>query len=374
MTQVLRRRSASRTVSRAVFGLVVVVGLAFAQPAQPAGELVAEGLNAPMGLVVDADGNLWVVDSGTGGDEEVQVVDNNTGQPAVGRFGNTSQVIRIGPDGSQMVIATLPSLANGPDTEGGSRLAILDGRLYATSGIWKGPFEGEARPLMAAVVRIEDDGQVVLVASTYDFELANNPDPNILDSHPYGLTAGPDGMLYVADAGANSVLRIDPETGETTLVALMPGIPGPLPNPNRGGAMEMDPVPTAVVFDQNGDPLVSLLAGFPFPPGASKVVSVSAGGELADFATELTMTTDMQRGPDGRLYAVQMAVFTDQGPTPDSGRLVRIDDAGTVTEVLSGLSFPTALAFAPNGDAYLTVNGAGGPGGGVMRYSGLGNQ
>src|SRR5690606_34653706 len=264
-------------------------------------------------------------------------------------------------------VATLPSLVNGPDTEGGSRLAFLDGQLYATSGIWKGPFEGEPRPLMASVVRIGEDGQVTEVASTYAFELANNPDPNILDSHPYGLAAGPDGMLYVADAGANSVLKIDPASGATTLVALMQGVAGPLPNPNRAGALEMDPVPTAVAFDAAGNPLVSQLPGFPFVPG-------SANGELTDFATGLTMTTDMQRAPDGRLYAVQMAVFTDQGPTPNTGRLVRIGDDGSVTEVLGGLSFPTAVAIAANGDVYLTVNGAGGPGGGIIRYAGLGNQ
>ena len=224
---------------------------------------------------------------------------------------------------------------------------------------------------MAFVVRIGENGSVTEVASTYAFEVANNPDPNILDSHPYGLTAGPDGMLYVADAGANTVLRIDPASGATSLVALMPGLPGPFPNPNRGGAMEMDPVLTIVALDLDGNPLVSLLTGFPFPPEASKVVAVFADGELSDFATGLTMTTDMQRAADGRLYAVQMAVFTYQGPTPDSGRLVRIDDDGSVTEVLTDLPFPTGLAIAANGDAYLTVNGAGGPGGGVIKFAGL---
>jgi hypothetical protein len=43
--------------------------------------------------------------------------------------------------------------------------------------------------------------------------------------------------------------------------------------------------------------------------------------------------------------------------------------------VVDGLSFPTAIDFNSNGDAYVTINGVGAPGSGeVVMYAGLINQ
>lgn len=344
--------------------------LMFVASAQTEGTVIAEDLAGPMGLAVDAEGYVWVIESGTGGDLEMNIT-GPEGQAVVGTFGASARVIRIALDGTQEVVAQLPSVSTGMEAEGGARLAFLEGRLYATSGIWKGDW-GDARPdLMGHVVAIDGD-QVVSVADTYAFERAHNPDPHLLDSNPYGLAAAPDGSLWIADAGANTVLRADPATGEVSLVALLEGVASPLPNPNRGGAMEADPVPTGITFGADGDAYVALLPGFPFLPGSSKVVRITPTGEVSDFATDLTMITDLQHGPDGRLYAVQIGVFTEAGPTPASGRIVRLDEGGA-TELAADLSFPTALAFADNGDAYVTLNGAGGPGGAVMRFDRLAN-
>lgn len=346
----------------------LALGLASLASAQMEGTVVAENLAGPMGLAVDDEGHVWVIDSGQGGDEPLNVT-NSQGAEVVGTFGDSARVIRIAPDGTQEVVARLPSVNTGLEAEGGARLAFAGGRLYATSGIWKGDWGDERPDLMGHVVAIED-GRVASVADTYAFEMAHNPDPNILDSHPYGLAAAPDGSLWIADAGANTVLRADPDTGEVTLVALLEGIDSPLPNPNRGGAMEADPVPTGITFGADGNAYVALLGGFPFVPGSSKVVRITPSGEVSDFVTGLTMTTDLQHGPDGRLYAVQIGVFTEAGPTPDSGRIVRLDESG-ITEIVAGLSFPTAIAFADDGDAYVTLNGAGGPGGAVVRFDGV---
>jgi sugar lactone lactonase YvrE len=136
--------------------------------------------------------------------------------------------------------------------------------------------------------------------------------------------------------------------------------------------VEADPVPTAVAFDDAGNAYVSLLSGYPFIPGSAKIVRVTPEGEISDYATGLTMPTDLQRGPDGELYAVQFGMFTEQGPAPNAGSLVRVKE-GTASEVVvSGLSFPTSLAFDQDGNAYVTINGLGAPGSGaVMRFDGL---
>jgi sugar lactone lactonase YvrE len=281
-------------------------------------------------------------------------------------------VVQIAPDGKQTVAATLPSIASPQEASGGSRLALLNGVLYATSGGWtQSDAQPAASPNSAAVVKIEG-GKATEVAQPWKFELEKNPGGFVVDSHPYGLTAGADGNLWVADAGGNDLLKVNPATGQIDLAAVFPGIPGPMANPERGGAKESDPVPTAVVFGADGTTYVSPLPGAPFLPGSSKVVKVAADGSISDYAAGLTMTTDLRMGPDGNLYAVQFGQFTEQGPVPNSGKIIRIKAGGTPEQVLSGLSFPTSIDFNPAGDAFVTINGVGAPGSGqVVKFAAL---
>lgn len=333
--------------------------------AQPAMEdhVIAEGFNGPQGILVDADGAVWVIEAGLGGEGELDFIAPGVG-PVVGKFGESARVVQIAGDGAQTDAAFLPSVAAGQDVVGGARLALLDGTLYALVGQWYGDL-GERPAKMAAVVAIGKDG-VAEVGNTWDLENAQNPDPNVVDTHPYGLAAGPDGMLWIADAGGNDLLKADPATGETTLVAVFAGMPGPLPNPGRGGAMEVDPVPTGITFDADGTAYVSFLSGFPFIPGSAKVVTVDADGTVSDYATGLTMLTDLRTAPDGRMYAVQFGLFGEQGPTPNSGAIVRIG-AGDASEIVAdGLSFPTSIDFDGDGNAYVTINGVGAPGSGAV--------
>jgi len=334
--------------------------------AQGPDSIVAEGLNGPQGIVVAPDGSVWVTDSGLGGDQEVPALDLSSGEAITAMLGNSAHIVQIAADGAQTVAASLPSIVMGTETTGAGRLALLGGVLYATSSLWEETFGPDpVLPLMGAVVEVAG-GAATETANLWAFEKAQNPGGFVLDSHPYGITAGPDGLLWVADAGGNDLLKVDPASGKVQLVAVFDGIPGPMPNPGRGGASESDPVPTAVAFDAAGNAYVSLLPGFPFLPGSAKVVRVAPDGQVSDYATGLTMLTDLRTGPDGEMYAVQFGQFTEQGPVPNSGALIRIK-AGTASEVIaSGLSFPTSIAFNAAGDAYVTLNGVGAPGSGQV--------
>lgn len=364
----MRNRRFPMMVVALALAMVASAGIA---GAQDGGTTVAGGFNSPQGVLVAPDGSVWVIDSGVGGEEEVPFVNVETGEETVAKMGDTARIVLIGTDGAQTVAAALPSLLVGQEATGGARLALLDGTLYATSGVWLGAVGDEAGPNIAAVVKVED-GQVTEVARLWELEKEQNPDPNILDSHPYGITAGPDGNLWVADAGGNTLIKVDPGSGQMELVAIFGGLAGPFPNPNRGGAMETDPVPTAVAFDGEGNIYVSLLPGFPFLPGSGKVVKVTADGQVSDYATGLVMVTDLRTGPDGELYAVQMGQFTEEGPVPNSGSVVRVMEGGASEVVLSGLSFPTSLDFNAAGDAYVIRNGVGAPGSGeVVMFPGV---
>lgn len=353
---------------------VVMLTLLFAGAAnaQGGGEVVASGFNGPMGVVVAPDGSIWVIDSGLGGDQDMPFVDPQTGESMTAKFGESAQVVQVAPDGSQTVAASLPSVATGMDNIGGARLALLNGTVYATVGQWTGdPTSSPTIPDTPGVVKIEG-GQVSGVASTWPLESSQNPDGTLVDTHPYGLAAGPDGMLWVADAGANDLVKIDPASGDVTLVTAFGGLPGPLPNPARNGAMEADPVPTGVAFDDAGNAYVSFLSGFPFVPGSAKVVKVSSDGTVSDYATGLTTLTQIVRGPDGNFYAVSFGQFSEQGPAPNSGAIIRVKEGDASEVVVDGLAFPTSIDFNGDGDTFVTTNGVGAPGSGeVVKFAGL---
>jgi DNA-binding beta-propeller fold protein YncE len=333
--------------------------------AQGAGTTIASGFNAPQGVLVAPDGSIWVIDSGLGGDQEIPFVNPETGEVEAATYGETARVVQVAADGGQTVAASLTSLLVGQEAVGGARLALMDDTLYVTNGGWVGAASEEALPNTAAVLKIED-GTAIEIAQTWPLEKEQNPDGHILESHPYGLTPGPDGKLWVADAGANTILGVDPDSGEVSLVAVLEGIPSPLPNPARGDAQESDPVPTAVAFGQDGSIYVSYLPGFPFLPGSAKVAKLSADGQAEDFATGLTMVTDLRAGPDGNLYAVSLGQFTEQGPVPNTGAILRVKEGDASETLLTGLSFPTSVDFTPEGDAYVTTNGVGAPGSGEL--------
>ena len=89
------------------------------------------------------------------------------------------------------------------------------------------------------------------------------------------------------------------------------------------------------------------------PDNSTKVVRVDFEGNLNDYATNFYSLIDLQIGPNNQLYGVQSGVRGEEGLLPNTGTLVHIYDGGSVV-VIPGLNRPTALAFNPVGDAYIT--------------------
>ena len=358
-----------------VFMMAISVVAQELPPAEIDGDIVVEGITGPQGLFVDEDGNLWVLDSGLGGDREVEIIDPNSFEVVTSTFGDSGRVLMLNTDGDLEEIATLPSVVVGEfvDIVSGGGIVVRDGIAYVTVGFWHTNNGEEVTiPLYTTVAKIED-GEAEVLADIWPFELENNPDGTTnIESHPYGLVFGPDDMLYMSDAAGNFVVKIDPESGELELVAAFEGLPGVFPSPFRDGELLTDPVPTNAAFDEDGNMYVSLLSGAPFVPGSAKVVQVSEDGEVTDFAPGMTMLTDIQLAPDGNLYVVQFGLFTQEGPVPNSGAIIRILEDGTGEVVVDGLPFATKLAFDTDGGAYVAVNGIGIPQAGmVVYYEGL---
>jgi hypothetical protein len=102
---------------------------------------------------------------------------------------------------------------------------------------------------------------------------------------------------------------------------------------------------------------------------------VADDGSVSDFATGLTMLTDLKLGPDGHLYAVSFGMFTEEGPVFNSGSVIRILEDGSSEIVIDGLPFATAIALDEAGNGYVAINGAAIPEAGtVVYYEGLTNM
>ena len=128
-----------------------------------------------------------------------------------------------------------------------------------------------------------------------------------------------------------------------------------------------DPVPTSVVQGPDDALYVSQLVGFPFDAGASKIWRIVPGQAPTVYATGLTNVTDLAFGPDGTLYAVEIAKNGLLNGPP--GAIVAIPwGGGAPTIVVDNLLFPYGIAIG-NGSIYVST-GAPVPGiGQVLRIA-----
>ena len=363
-----------------LLGLVPATTLA-APASQSSGTVLVSGLDNPRGLSMGQDGNLYVAEAGTGGPMEVTAPDGSKQ-----KVGPSSKVTRVGLDGSKTTaVPDLLSATPEGGPEAGESIGA-SGAIYAGDSIWiTGLYVDPTTQAPTFGLRKADPatGAVAPFANLAAYEATNNPDGNQIDSDPYGLTWGTDGQIYVADAAANDLLKVDPANGNISTVTVFPGIPLPPPaqqpggNPDRGGRQETDPVPTGVSIAPDGSIYVGLLTGFPFLEGAAKVIYVGAGGNQTDAATGLTMVVDTEVGPDGNIYASEFAKFsltsTPPGYVPNSGAVVRVLPGGGSEVVASGLTTPNGIAFDSAGNLYVAVNGdfpTGGDGQ-ILRFDGV---
>jgi hypothetical protein len=123
-------------------------------------------------------------------------------------------------------------------------------------------------------------------------------------------------------------------------------------------------VPTAVEVADDGSLYVGFL-GAELAPGAGKVEHW-ADGELVETFGGLNAVTDILLDGD-TLYAVELVLFTEEGPGP--GRVVTVNAEGA-TPVVEGLLAPFALAQDAEGALYVsygTIAFAPGMTGGVLK-------
>ncbi|TQJ36002.1 ScyD/ScyE family protein [Arthrobacter sp. SLBN-122] len=292
--------------------MVVQTGPAFASSHDPDYEVMATGLVSPLHLAV-------------GDGETVRVSQDFAGI-----------LTRVEHDGDRKDVYTAEKgwEVAGAETRGDT--------TYFLESIGAG--QGDPAALHSHLKSIDSNGDVDKIASLADYERSVNPDrkqhygfgddvsqqclteagapkdappaqyTGDIDSHPYALALWKD-TAYVADAGANAVLKVDLDSGRISTVAVLPPRPAKL---------------TEDVADHFGAPAC---AGF-------------------TYAFE-PVPTDVEIGPDGWLY-VSSLPGGEPGSLGARGAIFKINPWTGETKLWQDhILTPTGLAVTDKGDVYV---------------------
>ncbi|GAB4018668.1 hypothetical protein GCM10028773_19090 [Spirosoma koreense] len=276
---------------------------------------VASGLVAPLGLEADAKGQLWVTEAGSGTANDGQltlITTDGTKYPVVTGFTSS-----VSPEGAVFGLNHILLQGN--------TLWLLhgpEGRLYQFD---ISTFKPGDAPLLASNLAYEDIGSFV---KAYDFQ------DDTGESDVFNLTVGPDGDLFIVDAGANAIIRRSASSKQFSVFATIPPIIHP-------GSDTLEAVPTGIVFDGQKF-LVSNFTGYPFPTGQAPIYQYDLLGHESTYQTGLTTLTDIELGPDQQPVAVQYGIWNGQGFDDNSGSIVRSTAQGNTT-LVSGLNFPNSV-------------------------------
>ncbi len=157
---------------------------------------------------------------------------------------------------------------------------------------------------------------------------------------------------YVTDGGQNLVWQVDIATGTFSTLATFPRIANPLfnPTPPSIGGPFVEAVPTGIAYS-NGQLLVTLFRGFPFPPNISVVEQIDPlTGDHSPFITGLRTAIDVipiKEGGETHYLVLQHTSGATIFPLfAGPGLVLRFDSpAGPPAVVTNCLTRPTSMTF-----------------------------
>lgn len=377
----------SRPFARVKFSLLIAAAVLLAgaqvRAQCPGVTPVTAGLRLPLGITQSNQDNLLVSETGFGapGSGRISIVDPGgnrrtllDGLPsAISDFGDPSGPAGLDLSGRTLYVAigtgdagrpgsipgtTIPNPAGPSSPIFSSVLAIhFSAHVEKTTAGFTLTAAHEQALASGQKVTLSNGGgdkiTIELVANFPNF--IANPLPffadNVRLSNPYDLVAVGN-QLFVTDGGRNLVWQVDVNSGAFSVLAAFPPIPNPLPF----GPPFIDAVPTGIAYS-DGQLLVTLFRGFPFPPGASQVRAVDPEtGAQSPFITGLSSAIDVlslrSKGDTDYLVLQFSANMLAGAP----GSLLRFETPTSAPTVVVGcLITPTSMTLDDKtGTLYVT--------------------
>ena len=310
----------------------------------------AAGLNAPRGLKFGPGGYLYVSEAGLGGTNSTSGLCDQV-VPPIGPYlgGMTARILKISHNGLIQVVAdNLPSTeAAIGDRNGVADIEFIGHKLYALISGGGCSHGNPDNP--ASILRINCNGSTTMIANLSLWQ-RNHPTA-VIDSgdfEPDGTwysMINIDGDLYAIEPNHGELIKVNPKNGHIKRIIDFSAHYGHI-------------VPTAMDF--NNKFYVGNLGEFPLTQGASNIYRVSKNGNATIFATGFTGVLGVAFDKRKNLYVLETS-SVNGFPTPNTGRVIRINHQGEREVIVDTLFFPTGMTFGPDGALYISNKGFGPP-------------
>ena len=314
---------------------VLVVAAAAGAPQPTRISVYAGGLVNPKGAAF-LDGALYVAESGEPGTVDVPLPVNFGGKGPIGR---NARISRVDGQGTRTDFVTgLPNIGlyGGVEMLGAASVAVLDDQLWEVAA-----GHMTVSPSLSVVGQ---DGTMTKVADLGEFNDDHPPPPSNGDAvpggNPYDLVAQ-GGNFYVSDGNYNSILKVTPK-GTISLLA----------------QWQQSPVTVGLTAGPDGNLYVAQFSPAPYTAGTGRIDRVTPAGKVTQGVVRgLTTPIDVAFAPDGTMYVLQYASQYSAKKLryiPFGGKVVRVRPDGSKQTVVTNLIFPTAMNFGPDGALYVS--------------------